>query len=230
MKYKHLFFDLDHTIWDFDRNQILTLKKLFKDYRLEKYFKTFDNFFSRYKPINSRLWKDYQYGRISQKALKTGRFYQTFRSVGLDDISLSEKFAEEFVKINSTQTNVIPYAFDLLNYLKQKDYHLYIITNGFRETQISKLEKSGLAPYFEKTFISEDIGVHKPHPLFFEHSLKGANAAKDDSLVIGDSLENDIKGARDYGVDHVFFNPEKKPHNENVFKEISSLKELMEWL
>ncbi|MGQ1888973.1 YjjG family noncanonical pyrimidine nucleotidase [Thermophagus sp. OGC60D27] len=228
--YKHLFFDLDHTIWDFDANQALTLKKLFEKYHLGNHFKDFDNFFQRYSPINERLWRDYQYGRISKKELKIGRFYQTFRSVGVDDFAMAERFSEDFVTNNSKETNVIPHAFELLNYLQQKKYHLYIITNGFRETQYSKLEKSGLAPYFEKTFISEDIGVNKPNPAFFEYSLKNAKASKNESLVIGDSLENDIKGARNSGIDQVFFNPKRKPHDEEVFKEITSLKELIEWL
>jgi putative hydrolase of the HAD superfamily len=92
------------------------------------------------------------------------------------------------------------------------------------------MERSGLTPYFEKTFISEDIGASKPHRRFFEHAIKSVNAKKTESLVIGDSLENDIKGAREFGLDHVFFNPEGTPHKEKVFKEINSLKELMNWL
>jgi len=228
--YKHLFFDLDQTIWDFDTNQILTLKNLFKEYNLERHFKSFDDFFDRYTPINHRLWNDYQYNRISKPELKVGRFYQTFRSVGLDDLSVAEKFAQDFVTNNSKETKVIPYAFDLLNYLKEKKYQMHIITNGFRETQFSKLERSGLAPYFNNIFISEDFGVSKPHSAFFEYALAGANANKNESLVIGDSLENDVKGARDYGIDQVFFNPEQKTHNEKVFKEITSLKELIGWL
>lgn len=230
MPYKHLFFDLDHTIWDFHTNQITTLKHLFDAYDLSRYFQDFDRFYESYMPINIGLWKQYQQGEIPKKDIKVGRFYRTFRNAGLDDITTAENFANDFVEGNSEQTAVLPYTFELLEYLKKKRYHLYIITNGFREAQHSKMEKSGLTPYFEKIFISEDIGVSKPRRGFFEHVVKTVNARKEESLVIGDSLENDVKGARDFGLDHVFFNPQKAPHDEEVFKEISSLKELMDWL
>ncbi|MFO8001153.1 MAG: YjjG family noncanonical pyrimidine nucleotidase [Marinilabilia sp.] len=228
--YKHLFFDLDHTIWDFHTNQIVTLKKLFQDYRLERYFKDFDDFFERYMPINLDLWQQYKYGWIPKKDIKVGRFYKTFRGAGLDDLKTAENFANEFVRGNSEQTGVIPHTFDVLEYLKQKQYHLHIITNGFREAQHTKMDRSGLTPYFENIFISEDIGASKPDQRFFEHVIKTVSARKDESLVIGDSLENDIKGARDSGLDHVFFNPQQTAHTEKVFKEITSLKELIGWL
>ena len=230
MAYKHLFFDLDHTIWDFHTNQIITLRQLFEQYRLGKYFRDFDDFFEQYMPVNLELWHDYQYGRIPKRDVKVGRFYKTFLQAGLDDMKIAEKFADDFVHGNSLQTNVIPHTFEVLDYLKRKKYHLYIITNGFREAQHTKMERSGLTPYFEKTFISEDIGASKPHRRFFEHAIKSVNAKKAESLVIGDSLENDIKGAREFGLDHVFFNPEGTPHKEKVFKEINSLRELMDWL
>lgn len=230
MAYKHLFFDLDHTIWDFHTNQIITLKQLFDQYKLGRYFRDFDDFFEQYMPVNLGLWHDYQYGRIPKRDVKVGRFYQTFLQAGLDDMNIAEKFADDFVHDNSLQTNVIPHTFEVLDYLKRKKYHLYIITNGFKEAQHTKMERSGLTPYFEKTFISEDIGASKPHRRFFEHAIKSVNAKKEESLVIGDSLENDIKGAREFGLDHVYFNPEGAPHQEKVFKEIISLKELMNWL
>lgn len=230
MRYKHLFFDLDHTLWDFHNNQIITLKALFKSYNLVRFFKDFDDFFEQYMPINTGLWHEYQHGRIPKRAVKVGRFHQTFSQAGFDDIAVAEAFANDFVSGNSLQTMVIPNAIDVLEYLKKKRYHLYIITNGFREAQHTKMEKSGLTPFFERIFISEDIGASKPHRDFFEYAIKSANAKKAESLVIGDSLENDIKGAREFGVDQVYFNPEKVPHEEKVSKEISSLKELMEWL
>jgi putative hydrolase of the HAD superfamily len=230
MPYKHLFFDLDHTLWDFHNNQITTLKQLFINYQLDRFFNSFDDFFEQYMPINTRLWHEYQQGRIPKKDVKVGRFYQTFLKAGFDDMSVAETIAEDFVSDNSLQTQVIPHTMELLEYLKKKNYRLYIITNGFREAQHLKMEKSGLTTFFEKTFISEDIGASKPHRKFFEYAIKSANARKAESLVIGDSLENDIKGARDFGVDQVYFNPEKIPHEEKVFREIASLEELIEWL
>ncbi len=230
MPYKHLFFDLDHTIWDFQTNQIITLQKLFIEYQLERYFVDFDDFFGKYMPINLELWREYQLGRIPKKDVKVGRFHKTFLGAGFDKIETAELFAESFVSGNALQTNVIPHTFETLDYLTRKKYQLYVITNGFREAQHIKMESSGLTPYFKKTFISEDIGVSKPHRRFFEHALKTVNARKTESLVIGDSLENDIKGAREFGVDQVYYNPEKLLHNEIVFKEIVSLRELIGWL
>jgi putative hydrolase of the HAD superfamily len=230
MPYKHLFFDLDHTLWDFHNNQITTLKELFDTYQLNRFFNSFDDFFAKYMPINTGLWHEYQHGRIPKREVKVGRFHQTFSQAGFDDIDVAEAFANDFVSGNSLQTGVIPHTMEVLDYLKHKKYHLYIITNGFREAQHTKMEKSGLTRFFERIFISEDIGVSKPHRAFFEYAVKSANARKKESLVIGDSLENDIKGAREFGVDQVYFNPEKIPHEEMVSKEISSLKELMDWL
>lgn len=230
MQYKHLFFDLDHTLWDFHNNQIKTLNDLFVSYELDRYFQDFDDFFAQYMPINTHLWHEYQHGRIPKRDVKVGRFHQTFSKAGYDDIAMAESFADDFVSGNSLQTRVIPYAKEVLTYLKNKKYHLYIITNGFREAQHTKMERSGLTPFFERTFISEDIGASKPHRHFFEYAIKSANARKKESLVIGDSLENDIIGAREFGVDQVYFNPDKIAHTEKVSREISSLKELMDWL
>jgi putative hydrolase of the HAD superfamily len=181
-------------------------------------------------PLNMALWREYQQGQIPKKDVKVGRFYKTFLKAGFDDLKTAETFADAFVNGNSLQTNLIPHTLELLNYLKDKKYHLYIITNGFKEAQHTKMDIICLKPYFEKTFISEDIGVSKPHRHFFEHAVKSVNARKTESLVIGDSLENDIKGARGFGIDQVYYNPEKTPHHEKVFKEISSLRELMDWL
>lgn len=230
MTYKHLYFDLDHTLWDFQTNQLITLKVLFNEYRLERFFNDFDAFFEQYMPININLWHDYKKRLIPKKDLKVGRFYKTFVQAGFDNPGAAEAFANDFVRENSKQTRVMPHSFELLDYLKEKKYHLYIITNGFREAQHAKLKASGLTPYFEKVFISEDIGASKPHRGFFEYALKTVNAKKAESLVIGDSLENDIGGARDFGLDQVYFNPDQKPHEEIVFKEIVSLKDLIGWL
>lgn len=230
MPYKHLFFDLDHTLWDFHNNQILTLQELFISYDLKRFFKDFDDFFEKYMPINTSLWQEYQYGRIPKKDVKVGRFYQTFFNAGFDDMPVAESFADAFVSGNSLQTGVIPHTMEVLEHLRKKKYHLYIITNGFREAQHTKMKKSGLTPFFERTFISEDVGASKPNRKFFEYAIKSANARKTESLVIGDSLENDIKGARDFGIDQVYFNPGKIPHEEKIYKEITSLKELTEWL
>ncbi len=224
-KYKHLFFDLDHTIWDFSTNEKITLSELFDKYNLEKYFANFDDFFSSYKPINADLWLKYRLGEIKKTDLSIGRFYNTFLTVGFDDRQAATQFANDFVTINPTKTAVIPHTFEVLDYLKPH-YQMHIITNGFVETQHVKLERSGLRPYFSKIFISEEIGYQKPKRGFFEYAIKSCNARKRESLVIGDSLEADIEGAKNFGLDHVFFNPDGIAVDAPVFAEIRSLLEL----
>lgn len=224
-KYKHLFFDLDHTIWDFSTNEKITLAELFNKYNLEKYFTDFDDFFSSYKPINADLWLKYRLGEIKKTDLSIGRFYNTFLTAGYDDRQAATQFANDFVAINPTKTAVIPHTFEVLDYLKPH-YQMHIITNGFVETQHVKLERSGLRPYFSKIFISEEIGFQKPKRGFFEYAIKSCNARKRESLVIGDSLEADIEGAKNFGLDHVYFNPDETVTEVSVFAEIHSLLEL----
>jgi len=228
-KYKHLFFDLDHTLWDFTTNEQETLNDLYNKYNLKNYFTNYNKFFENYKPINDDLWLKYMQGQIKKKDLIVYRFHVTFLNAGLNDINLAKEFAKEFVRINSEKKAVMPHTFELMNYLKPH-YKMHIITNGFAESQKIKLEKSGLSQYFEKLFISEHIGAQKPKKAFFEYAIKSCNARKKESLVIGDSLEADIKGAQNFGLDHVFYNPNKIEYSQEVFKEISSLKELIGWL
>jgi putative hydrolase of the HAD superfamily len=228
-KYQHLFFDLDHTIWDFNTNESETLTDLYNKYELFKHFDSFDAFFERYKPINAGLWLQYRNGEIRKKDLSTGRFYNTFVTAGYDNLDAATAFSADFVSINATKTAVVPHTFEVLDYLHPR-YKMHIITNGFIETQHVKLDKSGLRPYFDKIFISEEIGIQKPKKGFFEYAVKSCNARKKESLVIGDNLEVDIQGAKNFGLDHVYFNPSKTLHTEDVLMEITSLLELKEIL
>jgi len=142
---------------------------------------------------------------------------------------MAELIADEFVELSPLQTQLIPYTKEILTYLKPK-YDLHIITNGFVEVQYIKLEKSGLRPYFKGIFVSEEIGYQKPDNNFFDCVVNGCGANKKECLVIGDNLEVDILGAKDYGLDQIYFNPEQTPHKEVVFKEITSLAELKDFL
>lgn len=227
--YKHLFFDLDHTLWDFATNEQLTLSDLFVKFKLDNYFEDFAEFFKIYEPINAKLWLQYRNGEITKRFLSTMRFHHTFLVKGLDHESTALKFGEDFVALNATNTALMPYTIELLDYLKNK-YTLHIITNGFIETQYVKLRSSNLEKYFDKIFISEKVGAQKPKRAFFEYAIKSCNAKKSESLVIGDNMEADIIGARDFGLDQVFYNPLGIVHDEIVFKEIQSLKELIGWL
>ena len=228
-KYKHLFFDLDHTLWDFATNEELTLSDLFRKYKLDEYFENFNEFFKIYEPINKKLWLQYRDGEITKQFLTTQRFHQTFLVKELDQESTAVNFGQDFVALSATKTALIPHTLEVLDYLKKR-YSLHIITNGFIETQYVKLRASDLEKYFDKIFISEKVGAQKPKRAFFEYAVKSCNAKKSESLVVGDNLEADIIGARNFGLDQVFFNPLGIVHNEVVFKEIKSLKELIGWL
>ncbi len=225
MKYKHILFDLDHTLWDFQTNSLLTLQELFDELDLKRFFKDFDTFYSLYEDNNLHLWADYRKGLISKKDLNFQRFNYPFQVSGYEEPELAQKFATEFVRRSPLKKELMPGAVEILEYLKPK-YHLHIITNGFKEVQDVKLEVSGLGKYFERIFISELIGVQKPDVYFFEYTVRSLNASKKDCLVIGDSFEADILGAKNYGLDHVYYNVNGEKHEEEVMYEIHSLEEL----
>lgn len=225
-KYNHLFFDLDHTLWDFDLNSRETLTDLFSKYELHQSLKTEpDNFVSTYFRINEEKWKLYRKGSITKADLRKERFFETFLEFGLNDEEFSHQFEVEYIDLCPHKTALLPYTLEILDYLKD-DYQLHIITNGFSEIQDIKLSKSGLKPYFDKIISSDYIGVNKPGAAIFIESLKLAGANRKESLMIGDNLGADIIGARNCGIDQVYFNPELSIHEEKVTYEISNLKEL----
>ncbi len=228
-EYKHIYFDLDRTIWDFDKNAIETFRDIFKKYNLENIFKTFDAFYNSYVKHNDILWADYREGKIEKSILSYKRFSLTLEEFGVNDEELAKKIAHDYITISPTKKQLFPYAYETLDYLYKK-YKLYIITNGFNEVQFTKLENSDLDKYFIKVFTSENAGAQKPDPVIFQHALDDVNANKKDSVMIGDDLNVDVIGAKKFGLDQIYFNPEKKQHSEDITHEISSLKELQEIL
>ncbi len=228
-KYKHIYFDLDRTIWDFDKNARDTFRDLFEKYDLEEIFKDFDNFYNSYVKHNDILWKDYREKKIKKSILSYKRFSLTLEEFGIDDEKLAKKIAHDYITISPTKKQLFPYAYETLEYLYKK-YKLYIITNGFNEVQFTKLKNSDLDKYFLKVFTSEDAGAQKPNQIIFQHALKNVNASKKESIMIGDDLQVDVLGAKKFGLDQVFFNPENIEHSEDITHEITSLKELQEIL
>jgi len=225
-KYKHIFFDLDHTLWDFERNAEETKKELFAKLNLiEKGIPSYEDFREKYVCINTGLWALYREGKIEKDDLNFKRFYLTFCKFGIDDRELGEAMAAGFIEGISSKTYLFPYAKEILEYLYPK-YPLYIITNGFEEVQFSKLKNSGMDRFFAGIITSEEAGCKKPDPEIFKYALQktGANAA--DSLMIGDDLEVDIAGARQFGIDQLFVNHDSISHSESVTFEVFSLKEI----
>jgi putative hydrolase of the HAD superfamily len=224
---KHIFFDLDHTIWDFDRNAEETLKELYQLYELEKLgLHSCKDFIDTYTTNNHQLWAEYHVGRITKEQLRSERFHKTFRQLGIKPDKIPTQFEEDYVRISPTKTNLFLGSERVLGYLYEK-YTLHIISNGFKETTLTKMDISGLNPYFRNVIISEDVGVNKPHKAIFEYALNKAEAEKHESIMIGDSLEADIRGAQDFGMKAIFFNPLKKEKPSDVEWQINDLEELL---
>ncbi len=230
MPYQHIFFDLDHTIWDFDKNAEEALHELFVLHKLQDLgLAAPDVFIETYTRNNHRLWAEYHLGKISKEVLREARFKHTFLELGLDEAAIPAGFEEAYVQLGPTKTNLFPEAHETLKYLSGK-YNLYVISNGFKESAEMKIRLCNLGQYFKHVFISEVIGVNKPDPAIFAHALKVANAQKEESLMIGDSLEADVFGALNFGMDAIYFNPNKIEKPENVPQQIHHLNELILFL
>ena len=228
MKYKHIFFDLDRTLWDFEENSNETLLELCNKYNIaSRGISDHNEFITKYKIHNEHLWALYRENKITQKKLRSQRFYNTLLDYGIDDFKLSEKIGLDYIEICPKKTKLFPYVLEVLNYLKSK-YYLHIITNGFEKTQLIKLKCSALMPFFLNIITSEKIGFKKPSPKIFEYALQKSQAIKSESIYVGDDLEVDILGCQNFGIDGIFFNPQKTPHKEKVTYEISSLSQLLE--
>lgn len=211
-KYKHLFFDLDHTLWDFNRNSKETLSELFEIHKLELLNKfSLPLFLSVYEKVNERLWEHYRQHKITKEYLRNGRFIETLETLNHEDEALSIKLSNDYILRSPYKGILFPYVHETLKYLKSK-YDLHIITNGFSEVQRIKMESAGLLNYFNHIFISEEVGFNKPDPAIFNHAVKTCKSNISRCLMVGDNIETDMKGASSVKMDHVFFNPEKLHH------------------
>lgn len=204
-RYKSLFFDLDNTLWDFERNAYFALRIALSAYPDNVGNVRFEQIHPVYVRHNDLLWALYRNQQISKDDLIKKRFDDTFAEMGISGIDANE-FNDRYLDEMSKQTHLVDGAVEVLEYLFPR-YSLYIITNGFREVQNKKLQNTGLSRYFEKVFVSEDIKAPKPNLAFFEYAVKSANARKQESLVIGDDWEVDILGAANFGLDQVYISP-----------------------
>jgi putative hydrolase of the HAD superfamily len=225
-KYTHIFFDLDHTIWDFDKNAEETLRELFVIHQLEELgLSSADSFIEVYTRNNHRLWREYHLGNISKEELRNARFNETFLELGMQPDLVPVGFEDEYVRLCPTKTNLFPHAHETLAYLASK-YTLHLISNGFKESQSVKINGTDIGKYFQHVIVSEMAGANKPDKAIFEYSLNLAGATKTESLMIGDSLEADVYGALNFGMDAIYFNPFNQPQPHDVPVQITHLKEL----
>ena len=206
-KYNHLFFDLDHTLWDFDTNSKLSLLDIFDEFELsQKITVDFDEFYIKYLHHNKILWERYQNGFISADELKWRRMWRTLLEFKIGDEALSKSLSQRFLEILPTKKNLFPHTIEILNYLTEKKYSIHLITNGFEKTQWSKLKNSNMEHFFEHVITSEGSNSMKPEKEIFEYALKKADASVHESIMIGDNLDADIRGAMSAGLDTVFVN------------------------
>jgi putative hydrolase of the HAD superfamily len=224
-KYKYVFFDLDRTIWDFKKNAEATFHDIYSKHQLNLLFESFDKFMDFYENINEKLWDDYRKGTITKGFLRYERFRRTFAVAGNSDEELIRAVGDDYVFESPKKTGLLPNAREILSYLKS-NYKLFIITNGFKEVQNVKLQNSGLTGFFEKVYISEDIGIQKPDVRIMKFVLNDIGATANECIMIGDDQDVDIACARNAGMDQVFYNNENKPSDGNATHEISDLTEL----
>lgn len=226
MKYTHLFFDLDHTLWDYEENARQMLNELYLRYQLESIINSGSRHFTDvFFEVNDSLWDQYDRGVIHKSVIRNERFDRILAAFGITNNELAKNINRDFISECPHKTNVVSGAVDLLTFLKP-NFGIHIVTNGFKEVQWIKLSKSGLDKFVDHVFISEEIGVKKPEAGFFEFSLNKVNCKAVESIVIGDNLNTDIKGARDFGIDNIYYNPKKISHAEKVTWEIDHLSQI----
>ena len=229
MKYKHLFFDLDHTLWDFEANARATLQQLHIDLDLvSKGVHDFELFHKNYLQHNEKLWARYRNGYIKQEELRLKRMWLTLLDFKIADEALARQLNELFLQLLPARTILFPDTKEVLQYLRDKDYQLHLITNGFEETQLSKLKYSGLRHFFKEIITSEGSNSLKPHKEIFDFARAKAKAEVEESIMIGDSLEVDIAGAMNAGMDQVHVNYNNTTQTIKPTYTVKALKELEE--
>ncbi len=229
MRYKHLFFDLDHTLWDFDTNSREALKDIYYSLDLAGAgVYDFDLFHKLYLGHNERLWDRYRKGHIKVDELRWKRMALSLLEFKNGDEKLAHQMADEFLELLPTKQALFPYTIEVLTYLRDKDYHLHLITNGFEKTQHHKMKTSGIDRFFLEVITSEGSNSLKPHREIFEYALARTGAEKKHSIMIGDTPEVDILGARDAGIDQVYVNHTGNEEPVDATFTVHSLKELEE--
>ncbi|NRB58373.1 MAG: noncanonical pyrimidine nucleotidase, YjjG family [Winogradskyella sp.] len=225
-KLKHVFFDLDHTLWDFDKNSGLTFEKIFRINNIDVELRTF---LDVYEPINFNYWKLYREERVTKSALRYGRLKDAFDAVGVyvSDFQINQ-LSVAYIDYLTTFNHLFDGTIEILEYLKHK-YELHIITNGFEEAQERKMKNANIKHYFKTITNSEMVGVKKPNPKIFNFALDLANATPEESIMIGDSLEADIQGADNIGMKTIHFDY-KDVTNNHDFKRVIDLKSLINYL
>ncbi len=230
MPYKNLFFDLDDTLWAFSQNARDTFEEMYQKYGYHRFFHSFEHFYQLYERRNRELWREYGQGLVDKDELNRQRFLYPLQEVGVVDEALSRQFARDFFEVIPTKRKLMPHAREVLQELSGR-YNLYILSNGFQELQCHKMHSAGIDAYFKKVILSDDIGVLKPWPEIFHFALSATQSQLHESLMIGDSWENDVAGAAGVGMHQVFYNVNDIPTTPFLPTfQVRDLKELLQFL
>ena len=216
MRYKDLFIDFDDTLYDTHGNAVIALSETFEAFHLERWFPDPQVFYDAYWMANIDLWSRYSKGEIDRPFLIVERFRRPLsEGKGLEVTKeLCLEMSDRFLDFCSSKPGVVEGAHELMDYLKQKGYRMHMTSNGFHEVQYKKLEACGLRDYFDMIILSEDAGVNKPSPLYFDYALRQSGASRETTLMIGDNLQTDILGAMNAGFDAMLFNRWQVDPNE----------------
>lgn len=225
--YRHIFFDLDRTLWDFEANSEEMLRELFEDFALEAYgIGPFEKFLESYRGINADYWRAHREGRVGKDELRYERFHHTLLRNGISDRKLADRLAEAYLSGTPEKGRLVPGALDLLEPLSYR-YRIHLVTNGYADTQIRKVANTGLENYIDVLVTSDRAGARKPDPAIFNYALDQAGSRKEDALMVGDDVEADIMGAMDLGIDQVFFDPFGNKADPGASFRIRTLPELI---
>lgn len=226
-QYKYLFFDIDHTLWDFETNSVHTLSDLYEEAGLSgRGVAAFDDFNRVYHEINDRLWDRFRKGFLSRQELRWKRMWQTLVHYKVNDEALAKHMSERYLEILPTKTALFPFAAETLGYCAGKGYSMHLITNGFELTQHQKLRNAGIDHFFDVMITSEQAMSMKPHKEIFDFALSRTGASAEKSIMIGDALDIDVLGGKNAGMDQVYFNPKRIPHTDQPTYEIYCLSDL----
>lgn len=227
----HLFFDLDNTLWDHRKNAELTLAALFKQEKIELlYGVQFHDFYKEYYTVNEDLWAKIRNGSIDKSYLRTHRFLDTFRAFDIDNAELAALFEGRFLDEILQYNELVPGAFDLLEYLSEKSYSMHILSNGFEEVTARKCELSGIKSYFKTITSADEIDIRKPDPKIFQWAFDKSDARKENSIYIGDDWIADIEGAHNYGMGAIFFDVFEDRYTAPGVQVVRSLHEIKDLL
>ncbi|WP_025765085.1 YjjG family noncanonical pyrimidine nucleotidase [Dyadobacter tibetensis] len=228
MRYRHLFFDLDHTLWDFERNSAESLDEIYQNWSLHQLgIDSCDRFISSFLKINSELWQAFDAGQLEHTDIRKNRFRLVFETLGVACPDNHLDIGESYLSSLPTKKYLLEGALDVLEHVRAMGYQTHVITNGFQDVQGRKIKSAGIHPYFGHVITFDTANAKKPDPRIFQYALELTQADAHSSLMIGDNWVADIEGARSVGMDTVYYNPAGLTFNERPTYDIRHLHELL---